>query len=170
MAKKTVTVPNQESLDELTQQVRDNPSLRKEDYVAASKTSSADSDDDVTQQAAPTPSAAALQRSFVAASSQFNALARFGSAAADAFSLEDQARAWELKQKEFKNAFLHDKALEIDSHGDLRDYLKYLRAVEAIRVKAAALGYGAESQAVPINSVPGGYVGRFGGNDIYAAV
>lgn len=45
----------------------------------------------------------------------------------------------------------------------------YLRATLEIRAKAALLGYGPESKNVPITGVPGGYVGRFGGNDIYAA-
>jgi hypothetical protein len=43
----------------------------------------------------------------------------------------------------------------------------YAGAVAAIQAKAAALGYGAQSQSVPITGVPGGFVGRFGSNDIY---
>jgi len=142
---------------------------REEGCIADSKYSIAGSAGDVTLQAVPTLSASATHLSFTAASNQFNALTRFGSEGADAVSIEDRARATALRRKEYESVFLRDGVLEIDSHGGLRDYLKYSRAVEAIRAKAAALGYGAQSQAVPITSVPGGYVGRFGGNDIYAA-
>lgn len=87
----------------------------------------------------------------------------YTSDAAEEVSLRaERSRAW-------KEAFLKNGVLEIDSHGGVADYLKYARAVDAIRAKAATLGYGPGSEAVPILPVPGGYVGRFGGHDIYAA-
>lgn len=124
---------------------------------------------DVTLQAVPTLSAATTQMSFAVAGNQLNALARFGAEGADGVSLECQARATEQRLREYENRFLRDRVFEINANGALPKIGEYLRAVEAIRAKAVALGYGAEAQTVPITSVPGGYVGRFGGHDIYAA-
>ncbi|HYR10912.1 MAG TPA: hypothetical protein VEQ60_24240 [Longimicrobium sp.] len=123
---------------------------------------------DAPLQTVPDVSGVVAQLSLAAAGNQFNALSRFGIQTADAVRMEDRVRAIARERNRYANIFLRDGALEIDSNG-VRDYIEYQRAVEVIRAKAAALGYGAESQAVPITSVPGGYVGRFGGNDIYAA-
>jgi hypothetical protein len=118
----------------------------------------------------PTLSAAATQQYFAAAGNQFNALTRFGSEGAGAVSIEDRARATEQRRIEYERVFRRDGILEIDANGRrLPGVADYFRAVEEIQAKALALGYGAQSKAVPITSVPGGYVGRFGGHDIYAA-
>jgi hypothetical protein len=138
---------------------------REEVPIADSEYPASDATAKVTPQAAPVLSASVSQLSFRTATDQLSALTRFGSEATAVVSIEDKRRP----TAQFERVFLRDGAFEIDSHGDLRDYLKYARAVEAIQAKAVALGYGAQSQAVPITSVPGGYVGRFGGNDIYAA-
>jgi hypothetical protein len=47
--------------------------------------------------------------------------------------------------------------------------LRALLAAVKIRAKASVLGYGSGSEAISITPVPGGYVARFEGNDIYAA-
>lgn len=114
-------------------------------------------------------SGAAMNPSFVAALDQFNALARFGVSAGDMVSENGRAHLSAEKSKALKDAFIHHGMVEIDAHGGFADYLKYARAADAIRAKAAALGYGVAAQAVPILPAPGGYVGRFGGHDIYAA-
>lgn len=124
---------------------------------------------DATLQAVPTLSAAATQLSFAAAVNQLNALARFGAAGGDGVSPECRARATELRVREYESRFIRDRVIEINANGLVPGIIEYLRAAEAIQAKAAALGYGAQSQTVPITSVPGGYVGRFGGHDIYAA-
>jgi hypothetical protein len=74
------------------------------------------------------------------------------------------------RRKKYESIFVKEGVIEIDSSGNIREHLKYARAVEEIRAKAAALGYGALSQSVPITDVRGGYVGRFGGHDIYVSV
>ena len=117
----------------------------------------------------PTLSAAASQQSFAAAGNQFNALMRFGSQGADRASIEERARLMEERRRHFESVFVHERILEIDANFLNPEFIEYQRAVDAIRAKAAALGYGPQSLSVPITSVPGGYVGRFGGHDIYAA-
>jgi hypothetical protein len=113
---------------------------------------------------APFRSTGAEQKSFIAAGDQFTALARFGRESAHAVLVANEP----YRQSGFENAFIKDGVIAIDAHGNLKSYLEYVRAVEAIQAKAVVLGYGAQAQAVPIDSVPGGYVGRFGGHDIYA--
>jgi hypothetical protein len=116
----------------------------------------------------PTLSSAATQLSFAAAADQLRALSEFGPRGSDAVSAEDRERAVARRRKEYESTFIRDGAIRLDSNG-LLEFVAWSHAVEAIRAKALALGYGALSQTVPITSVPGGYVGRFGGNDIYAA-
>jgi hypothetical protein len=121
-------------------------------------------------QATPLLADATAQRAFAAAGDQFNALRRFASVGgAQGLSIEERAKATRQRMHEFETAFVRLGAIEVDAHGSLRDEIKYARAVEAIQAKALALGYGAQSTAVPITSVPGGYVGRYEGHDIYAA-
>jgi hypothetical protein len=124
---------------------------------------------DVLLQAMPTLSTAATQLSFVAAGNQFNALTRFGSEAGDAASTEYRTKGVAQSRNEYERIFLRDRVVEINANGLVPGVAEYIRAVNAIRAKAVALGYGAQAQSVPITSVPGGYVGRFGGHDIYAA-
>lgn len=119
---------------------------------------------DVAPLVAPFRSTGAEQKSFVAAGDQFTALARFGREGANAVVVFNEPH----RKSGLENAFIKDGVVAIDAHGNLKSYLDYARAVEAIQAKAVVLGYGAEVQAVPIDSVPGGYVGRFGKHDIYA--
>jgi hypothetical protein len=121
----------------------------------------------MTQPAATVPFAAGAQRTFAAPGDQFNALTRFGSAT-PVLSPKDLAQATAERRKRYESIFVHDGVIQFDQHRII-DVLDFLRADEAIRAKAVALGYGAQAQAVPVTSVPGGYVGRFGGHDIYAA-
>lgn len=114
----------------------------------------------------PTLSKAATQLAAIAAQHQFQTLSLYGvgenvSAAAAARPLRDPKKA-------LKQAFIDGGFMEFDSNG-LNDLIKFSAAYRAIRDKAAALGYGAASNSVEITAVPGGYVGRFGGNDIYAS-
>ncbi len=142
---------------------------REAAIIADGKSYIAGSAGHATLEAVPTLSAAATQMSFAAAANQFNVLTRFGTEGANAVSIDDRARATAERRNEFESIFIRDGMISIDSNGGIRVIVEYLHAVEVIRAKAAALGYGAQSQTVPITEVPGGYVGRFGGNDIYAA-
>ena len=142
---------------------------RAEANVADCEHSTAGFARDATLQAVPTQSAATTQLSFAVAGNQLNALARFGAEGADGVSLECRTLATEHRLREYESRFVRDRVLEINANGLIPGIVEYLRAAEAIQAKAAALGYGAQSQTVPITSVPGGYVGRFGGHDIYAA-
>jgi hypothetical protein len=117
--------------------------------------------------AMPIPFAATAQRTFAAAGDQFNALTRFGTDRAP-LSPKDRAQAIAEQRKVYEGIFVRGGVIEFDQHR-IHDLFTFLRADEAIRAKAVALGYGAAAQAVPVTSVPGGYVGRFGGHDIYAA-
>lgn len=101
-----------------------------------------------------------------AAASQFIGLTRFEAYGTDA--LTDPFRASAGGLTGLKDSFIHDGVVEI-IRGRAASFASYLHAVDVIRKKAAALGYGPEADAVPIDYVTGGYVGRFGGHDIYAA-
>ncbi len=140
---------------------------RAEDNITDSKHSTG-SPADATLQPLSFRSAAAMQQSFAAADTAFTALTRFGYEVAQTVPIEDRVRAMAQIRKQQESAFIRNGIIEIDSSGSYRDIQEYWRAVEAIRAKAVALGYGAQSQTIPIVSVPGGYVGRFEGNDIYA--
>lgn len=122
--------------------------------------------DYVTPAATPIPLAAAVQQTFTAAGEQFHALTRFGTGRAP-LSPEDRIQAIAEQRKLYEGIFIGGGSIEFDQHR-IVDLLAFLRADEAIRAKAVALGYGAEAQTVPVTFVPGGYVGRFGGHDIYA--
>jgi hypothetical protein len=121
----------------------------------------------MTPPAMPIPFAGPTQQTFAAAGDQFNALTRFGTDRAP-LSLEDRVQATEERRKLYETIFVRNGFIEFDQHG-ITDVLAFLRADAAIRAKAVALGYGALAQSVPVTSVPGGFVGRFGGHDIYAA-
>ena len=108
------------------------------------------------------------RQSFAAASDQFNAMARFGFEKIGSVFTGNSDNDPATISKARLDRFLEGGVFTIDQHGDLHDYFDYTRAVEAIQAKAVALGYGPQSKAVPIDTVPGGYVGRYIGHDIYA--
>ena len=114
------------------------------------------------------PFATATQRSFAAAGNQFAVLTQFGSARPDAAPIGDRVTATNDARQRYQDIFVRDRVIQFDQNG-YRGVQEYLRAAEVIRAKAVALGYGPLSESVDITSVPGGYVGRFGGHDIYAA-
>jgi len=124
-------------------------------------------DSDVSRQAVAIPFATATQRSFAAVADQFNALARFGSDR-PTLSPADGAELTVDTRDRYEGLFIRDGFIQVDQHR-FHDTLEFVRADGAIRAKAVALGYGAQAQAVAVTSVPGGYVGRFGGHDIYVA-
>jgi hypothetical protein len=147
------------------------PIYAKESPTTAGPTdqpySTAGSESDMTPPAVTAPFAAATQRTLAAAGDQFNALTQFGSAK-PVLSAKDRASAIIERGKLYEGLFVRDGVIQLNQHG-LLSVLEFLRADAAIRAKAVALGYGVEAQAVAVESVPGGYVGRFGGHDIYAA-
>jgi LGFP repeat len=124
--------------------------------------------EDAALQVVPTLPAASTQLSFAAAGSQFNTLAQFASEKVVAISTEDRIRA-DQRQEKFRKAFVLDGSVSIDPNGEIFSIFVYSQAVNAIQAKAAALGYGAQSQSVPVTGVPGGYVGRYPNNDIYSS-
>lgn len=101
-----------------------------------------------------------------AALSQFATLTRFGNSSSNAVSAAEQAR---LGSEALREQFFRKGRLDFLPHGRVADDLGYRESARAIREKAVQLGYGDMVQSVPIRSVAGGYVGRFGGHDIYAA-
>jgi hypothetical protein len=116
----------------------------------------------------PTSSRAAVQLASAAAQHQFQALVLYGVGTNTASAAASLALTPAESRKGLKRAFIDRGFIEFDSNG-FNDLSKYSAAANAIRAKAAALGYGAEANSVEITAVPGGYVGRFGGNDIYAS-
>jgi hypothetical protein len=114
------------------------------------------------KQAVPALPAGAAQMSFAAAGDQLNALRRLR------FEGPNEAEALAQRRNLYQRTFISGGAIELDSSGAIRSILEERRAIEAIQKKAAALGYG-EQATVSFLSVAGGYVGRYGGHDIYAA-
>ncbi|HEX3482359.1 MAG TPA: hypothetical protein VHT91_45395 [Kofleriaceae bacterium] len=115
------------------------------------------------------PLVTVTRQSVVAAGDQFNAMAHPGFDRASVFAIGDRVQDSAGRSKAGLDRFIQDGAFAVDQHGGVSDYLDYLRAVEAIQAKAVTLGYGAQAKAIPIDTVPGGYVGRYERNDIYAA-
>lgn len=124
--------------------------------------------EDAALQVVPTLPAASTQLSFAAVGSHFNTMTRFASEKVVAISTEDRTRA-DQRQEKFKKAFVLDGSVSIDPNGEIFSIFVYTQAVSAIQAKAAALGYGAQSNSVPVTGVPGGYVGRYPNNDIYSS-
>jgi hypothetical protein len=116
----------------------------------------------------PTLSIAAARLESVVAAHQFQTLARYGAESLVSTSLSDERRAQAARRAALVHAFIEHGAAEFDSNL-YSDILKFNAASQAIRAKAASLGYGLAANTVEITAVPGGFVGRFGGNDIYAS-
>jgi hypothetical protein len=121
-------------------------------------------------QTIPTVSAMAVNQSFTAAANQFTTLKQFGAEGMHATSAEDRVRAAEQRRKDGERAFLETGTATIDPNGLILVIPSITDAIAAIVAKAKDLGYGSQSGSVPITGVSGGLVGRYSGNDIYAAL
>lgn len=116
----------------------------------------------------PTLSIAATRLESVIAAHQFHTLALYSAEWLVSTSLSDERSAQAARREALVQAFIEHGSAEFDSNR-YSDILKFNAASRAIRAKAASLGYGPTANTVEITAVPGGFVGRFGGNDIYAS-
>ncbi len=122
---------------------------------------------ELTLKSITTASEAATRLSLVAASNQLQSLALHAPHLPGGEAGETP-RTRRLKLREdLKHAFINEGFAELSANHNI-SIAAVVWASSAIRAKAAALGY-TNVDAVEITSVPGGFVGRFGGNDIYAA-
>ena len=113
-----------------------------------------------TLHAVPTVPLTATQLSLAAVGSQL-------ALGVSAPAASEKAQANALVRQQHQDAFIQNGSLSVDPNGTIFSIFAYNSAVTAIAAKAAALGYGAQSQSVAVTGVPFGYLGRYSGHDIY---